>query len=263
VIQNPPPLHYTLDFRRRWLGRYLPPGPGVFRIGDRTVPLNEVRVAVDGKTGVVLICGYNSSSDAAAASYARILAGLKSAGVEYDFVFCVQWPTSRGPGYWLAEAKVYWDGIFSGFGWWEGMGNRLGAMMRSLPFASVDFIAHSLGNAAVLDALPVPGARNLFLTNAAVPANALSFGGGRFMGAVQTITGRAVVFFSLRDDVLRVAFRAAHFGAEALGYVGTVGQTPPQVMLVDATDWCAGHSGCRDAAEYYQQIKATVDTGRV
>jgi hypothetical protein len=199
-----------------------------------------------GKRTLVLVCGYNNSSGAAAASYGVIAERMRE---HYDEVVGFLWPGHTSFGFWFAVPAA----------------NKAGRLLRGILASAtpkcLDIETHSLGARVALEAMSPMGGlrvRNLLLTSPAVDDEVIEV--GRKFGHAVRSTSATLVCYSARDPVLGTWYRRLGsltrnplWGDIALGYGGP--QHPDRcwktVMAIDFTPEITTHGGWKECERFY------------
>jgi hypothetical protein len=217
----------------------------------------ELARLVEGKRCVMFLHGYASSPPAIGVAYNELIVGMVERGLyapyvesaPYEVVIEGYWPGHSKYGYYFAEWSA--EGLLK-----PGSGDCFAEVLADARPASLDLVMHSMGNRVGLDAVRHGlRARNLFMCAAAVDDDCLS-SGGEFSTAVETISGKCVVFHSRRDAAL-ASYRFAKLD-RALGAYGPQDglARSASILSVDANEWSDAHSAFRNRPEFYQQWKA-------
>lgn len=210
--------------RYDWSARAEPKGGPVTNVRSTPAMAAVSRVAV-------LVHGYNNDAASASRAYAAFAAAL-------DRVHALAWwPTARF--YWPGDKPWPAIGALSypaEIGVAKRAARELAAFLTTLRGpgdgpVEVAFVTHSLGGRLVLETLAlmkdaprVPVVSLACLMGAAVPIDRVDRGGA--LRAAAEFIGRAAVFHSEHDAVLRWAFRLGQFaagegfGARAVGRFG-------------------------------------------
>lgn len=156
----------------------------------------------------------------------------------YDAVILAGWPNSH---FTAAFIEPEWL-PYSVFRRADEAGQRIAAIMRSLPAASIDVEAHSLGNRVMFEAL-VAGmpCRNWVSCGAAVPHDALQSGQRYAEAAARPSAG--IIAYSANDQVLRHGYTLSRWDT-ALGLTGPTNWTglPLRIFGVDLSAQVHRHS---------------------
>lgn len=210
---------------------------------------------VKGKRVLILIHGFRNTLSSVGQAYQRVLKGLIDSNLRakggYDLVLGFTWP-----------------GFETALGFYpaQPFANRAAGYLRTLlelaaPKAeSIDIQTHSLGARVALQALAggtTSTVSNLMLTAAAVDNEVLQ-PGQEYHGALKYCR-RCYVYHSVRDGVLRIAFRigdAPEFD-RALGCEGPqnpeiVERDCPNVYVVDCRQVVAAHGDYRTTTAIYE-----------
>ncbi len=226
-------------------------------LSDRTEELANGKVTpvsfdeLTGKRVLLLVHGYNSTSDGALDHYQTIQKNLDPFDL-YDTMIGYFWPgCDLGLEYYAAEKNT------------QKLAPRMHAYLETLSdtAAHLDVLAHSMGNRLILEALqlsnkPTPIVRNFYSLAAAVKDKDIEMGHPFYQAALQS--RNLFIFHSDRDDVLKYDFLVAE-RSEALGYGGLdkASKEPKNIQFVDCTQFVNGHSGYfeKDAMPLYIFLK--------
>lgn len=202
-----------------------------------------------GKRILLLVHGYNSTTDGALDHYQTIQKSLDPYDL-YDTMIGYFWPgCDEGLEYYAAEKNT------------KKLAPRMQSYLETLSktAASLDVMAHSMGNRLILEALelssaPSPIVRNFYSLAAAVKDKDIEVGHPFYQAALQA--KNLLIFHSDRDDVLKYDFLLAEH-AEALGYEGLdkTSKEPKNIQFIDCTQFVDGHSGYFKAAPLYVFLK--------
>lgn len=219
-----------------------------------TIPLEGKEI--EGKNILLLVHGYNNNAAQALSTYQLINSHVSEFTDDrkskfYDLVIGYLWPGDDSRlEYYDAKSRV----------------PKIAQKMRShLEFlsasaASVDVLAHSMGNLLLLEALdykPTNGKkilRNFYAIAPAVDDESIEKK-EKFYLSTQNCE-KIFVFFSKRDDVLKWLYCLAEWD-ESLGYRGAEdpGKLPPNVQLINYTNFISNHSQYFTYLPFYDFIK--------